>query len=790
MKTYTQVTRSGISEDRIAICPKFGCREIKKIKPLKFGFIGFGKYPKCKKHYIPLVFVDERIGDFVDGALACLFDNAGLPPRELLSLISSKFTEDFEPFVQGWVYCITIGRGAQIVSQYIDSITKTYLKKLTRKQLIALNDSTHSKAKGDYQNVIMGMQEITKQYTRLLKHLRIHSEIISDVKKLRKISNSLKNSLFAWQNISKKEEADITIRKTYSNDSLTEVKQNLDSFLNIGTCRCLLGLAPQERKLNATQVTAFERFSAYYEFYVEGLTKKFTRADIENLSKRNFTKSSNPSNSGESVKNIGPISINNIKKEVAKAKINANELILIYNADSESNELVELSNAQMNQNTFVFGLDKSDQLKAINSSEIIKKTGNSYYITCKHGMLSLSERNSLLTVDDELNIISIPVKSVCKGMSILMPRFIHVDEDRTPLDFSNCGEVIEENGIQYVKKALTKVFRFVEKNFELGYILGQYCAEGSMNVVSISCGNNKSEMEKVAYLVEKVFGYKPFFTKNNKEQYKTVYSVESNTQLIKLIFTQGLCLKPKHAPFKEIPPFLYNAPLECVKGFILGFTRGDGSIGEYIRKRSFQSSPSRDIDFRLFTSSRRLAFGLSFLLKRLRINAEISKREFDNEKHPTYYDAYSLRINGKTNLDILRKVIPGLPEFGKFSRGKTPSINLNHWIKILNTELKDKYKISLRMLVEKKYIPTMAAKCAQENNKKNISEGNLLKTLDFLQSSGFITPTINKLRLIFENYTFTKVKAIEFNHIINNIYCLSIPHSSVYLLGIGQIFVN
>jgi hypothetical protein len=84
----------------------------------------------------------------------------------------------------------------------------------------------------------------------------------------------------------------------------------------------------------------------------------------------------------------------------------------------------------------------------------------------------------------------------------------------------------------------------------------------------------------------------------------------------------------------------------------------------------------------------------------------------------------------------------------------------------------------------------LSAKCAQENNNKKISEDNLLKTLDFLQSSGFITPTINKLRLIFENYTFTKVKAIEFNHIINNIYCLSIPHSSLYLLGTGQIFVN
>jgi hypothetical protein len=251
-----------------------------------------------------------------------------------------------------------------------------------------------------------------------------------------------------------------------------------------------------------------------------------------------------------------------------------------------------------------------------------------------------------------------------------------------------------------------------------------------------------------------------------------------------------LGLEVSHAPFKEIPLFLYNAPIECVKGFIFGFANGDGSIGDYVRKRSFQSSPSRDIDFRLSTSSRKLVFGLSFLLKRLGINTEISKREFDDDEHPTYYDAFTLRINGKSNLKILRDFIPNLPEFGKYARGKAPSINLNPWIKRLNIELKNKYKLSLRMLVEKKLIPNMAAKCAQTNNNKNISEGNLLKTLDFLQSNGYITPIVSKLCYIFENYTFTKIKTVEVNYKFDNNYYLSVPYSNMYILGIGQIFVK
>ena len=790
MKVYTQVTRKTVGEDRIAICPEFGCEIIKKIKPLKFGFIGFGKNPKCKRHNFPLVYVDERIGEFIDGALACLFDIAGLPPKELLSVIASKYSKDLEPFIQGWIYCVTIGRGAPIISPYIDSISKAYLKLLTRKQIKVFNNPNNSKNKRVTQKIIEGMQEITRQYTRLLKHLRTHSEIISNVKNLKPLSNNLRRSLISWQKNSLKKEADLFSVEPKRNIPLSKTKQFYDLILNIGTCRCLLGLPPERNKLNNKKITAFDRFSAYYEFYIEGLTKKFNKPDIEKMLNRDPATSPNPYNNGEDVEIKERYSINNINKGVSDVVINANELILSINAEPKSNKLVELRNIQINNNSQVLGLNISDQMREIKVHEIFNSKGISFNIICKHGTVSLTENNSLYTVDDDLNFIKIPAKNIHEGMPILMPRVIHVVEDHSPLDFSKCGEVIEENGIQYIKKARTKVFRFVKKNFDLGYILGQYCAEGSMNLVSISCGNDKSEMEKVVNLVEKTFGYKPFFGRSNKEQYKTVYIVESNTILIKSIFTKGLGLEVKHAPFKEIPPFLYNAPIECVKGFIFGFTKGDGSIGEYIRKRSYQSSPSRGITCRLYTSSRKLVFGLSFLLKRLGINAEISKREFDDYEHPSWHDAYTLHIIGKSNLDILREFIPDLPEYGKFARGKAPSINLNPWMKRLNAELKIKYNQSLRMLVEKKRIPYIAAKCAQQNNNNNISEGNLMKTLDFLQSSGYITPTIKKLYRIFENYTFTNVKTVEVNNKLDNTFYLSIPNSRMYILGIGQIFVN
>jgi len=100
MKAYTNVSRKTVGENRVAICPNFGCEYMTRVKPLKLRFLSFGKYPKCKKHRIPLVYINERIGDFVDGALACFFDKAGLPSSELLEGVKLRFPNELESFLK------------------------------------------------------------------------------------------------------------------------------------------------------------------------------------------------------------------------------------------------------------------------------------------------------------------------------------------------------------------------------------------------------------------------------------------------------------------------------------------------------------------------------------------------------------------------------------------------------------------------------------------------------------------------------------------------------------------
>ncbi len=287
MKTYTIVSRKALEEDRIAICPIFGCESLTRVKPLKFGFLGFGKYPKCKEHKKPLVYIDERIGDFVDAALSCLFDVSSLPSKNLLSVIWDEIPEELDAFIKLWISCITIGRGASIISRYMDSISNSYLKHLSKKQIKSISNSDKTK-RNNYQTIKNGLQEVTNQYTRLLKHLRIHHEIFNFTKKIKPFSNSIRNILTNWLETCKKVEKELISNEQKSDKSLLEIKNMYDSILNKGIIMCLLGYSTIKRENLTNKITAFDRFNAYHEFYTNGITRKFTKADIEDLMQQRF----------------------------------------------------------------------------------------------------------------------------------------------------------------------------------------------------------------------------------------------------------------------------------------------------------------------------------------------------------------------------------------------------------------------------------------------------------------------------------------------------------------------
>lgn len=280
IKKEGRVSRKTVKEARIAICPQFGCTYLEKVKPLKYSFIGFRKYPKCSKHKFPLVFVEEFIDDFIHAINACLFDISSLPPEDLTRLIKRKAPDDLDAFFNGWMYCNPIGRGAQIVSNYMDGLLRGFMKLLSRKQRKLLENEKSSKI----HMLRLELNKIGKKYATFLEVLREKSEMFHDPKELHPLSNEVKKLLNMWLKDHLKE-IHAAIGQNNSKfpieiEVLSIYKEQYDKILHAGTCTLLLGKSPS---LVNKGLSPFELFSAYHEFLNGGLCRELTREEMKSL---------------------------------------------------------------------------------------------------------------------------------------------------------------------------------------------------------------------------------------------------------------------------------------------------------------------------------------------------------------------------------------------------------------------------------------------------------------------------------------------------------------------------
>ena len=281
IKNLSEVNRKVIKEDRIAICPQFGCSHIEKIKPLKLGFLGFRKYPKCSKHKYPLVFVDQFIDKFIRAVKACVFDRSSCPPEKLLRIIKTIAPDDLNLFINGWIYCIPFGRGAQIAYHYLEGLSQGYIKLLSRKQRKIYKSEKCSKVRSN--NILLnGLERIVEEYTTFLRMLNQKTTILYDPKLLKPLSKDTSDFLEAWFQDQRKIIQDIVKHKsnqiTENYESLTILKKNYDIILQAGICLCLMGRRPN---IVTKNISIFELFSAYYEFLESGLTDELSKCDLD-----------------------------------------------------------------------------------------------------------------------------------------------------------------------------------------------------------------------------------------------------------------------------------------------------------------------------------------------------------------------------------------------------------------------------------------------------------------------------------------------------------------------------
>ncbi len=277
MNSFTSsVKRKDLEEERIAICPQFSCKYIKRVKPLKFKFFGFGKYPKCKKHHLPLVFIDEFIGRFLTGVNACMFDISSLPPEDLLDQIKKEDPNGLISFVNLWMYSNPFGRGIDLVSRYFDGLSNAYMKVLNRKQRKELNSNSDKKDR--YGMLRQGMQRLVKEYTLYLKEFRFKSEELVETLDLEPLSNTSNFILQDWMKLNLKKISNIKFETEAENN--LKLKYRYDMVLNLRTTSLLISKTQTEFQ---SDLFTIEIFSAYSGFFQQGLTKDVNKKDIEQM---------------------------------------------------------------------------------------------------------------------------------------------------------------------------------------------------------------------------------------------------------------------------------------------------------------------------------------------------------------------------------------------------------------------------------------------------------------------------------------------------------------------------
>lgn len=499
-------------------------------------------------------------------------------------------------------------------------------------------------------------------------------------------------------------------------------------------------------------------------------------------------------------------------------KTQSHEYILLHNIKNNQYRRVfikDLENPELLDNIEeiqIFGISNDLQPVELNFNHLeIKNPQESIEIVCKHGSVIITPNQYLFTIDDDCNIIEINACDLKVGTPILMPRFLEVELNGEPLDLKKCGKVIIYDNTHYIKQYNKTAFRYVEKDSDLGVIMGQYEAEGTMpskyrssTVISVSV--DKDYIQRVQEITKDVFGLDFQIRQKRVKKCKTCgsitiengiynicpncengiyreyYELRTKTKLAKTIFTEGLGLRHAYSYIKELPSFLYNAPSECEQNFILSYFTGDGSERDY-------RDNGGNFDLNFETSSRRLVFGLNFLMRKLGVIMSVNEHKPPLDR-PNSKTMYSMIIRGSSNYEILKSYFSSLPEIDFTTSDLKTSVNTQVLLRKLNLELQEVYGISLRDLLKIGVIPKNAVHVATQITRiTNLSEVLLLRTLDGLKKSNRMTPLSKRMEKVFRNNTFTKIKRIIPSKISSNSYNLFVDGTG-YCSGTSFIYVK
>ena len=148
-------------------------------------------------------------------------------------------------------------------------------------------------------------------------------------------------------------------------------------------------------------------------------------------------------------------------------------------------------------------------------------------------------------------------------------------------------------------KAIT---RTLELDFDLGYFLGIYLADGYSTKHFVSISNTNKEVIEIVKRFAERLGIKTAEYDNHSG-----FSKSHDVRLYSSVLSEFVQNFGSNAKEKKIPDFVFSAEREFVRGLLQGYFDGDGSVS--VERKTI----------RVFSSSKELIDGIALLLTRFGI---------------------------------------------------------------------------------------------------------------------------------------------------------------------------
>ncbi|MBI4225970.1 DegT/DnrJ/EryC1/StrS family aminotransferase, partial [Candidatus Roizmanbacteria bacterium] len=250
-------------------------------------------------------------------------------------------------------------------------------------------------------------------------------------------------------------------------------------------------------------------------------------------------------------------------------------------------------------------------------------------------------------------------------------RWQYKSRNSLPIKYLTYHNLNKENlliGIPQSKKIPARIII----NEELCRLIGYFIAEGSyLNGLIFSFNSKEKDLiDDVINIIKSQFNLESTIINLRDSS----INIEVSSKNLEIVFREIFEIK-KGAKNKRIPWFLYHTSDECVKSFVYGYTRGDGSI------KILKDNTDR-ID--VTSVSKELLNDFQYLLSRIGISASFYRRNKANRNKlikqaiTSNYENYSLCFGGygyknktiiKQNLKERNNFvdqIPLLPIFRKY----------------------------------------------------------------------------------------------------------------------------